>query len=171
VAATAFLSQRAVPGADDPAPDANGLELSISHERADGSSVSPENVEQGEDFRVVATISNVSGRDLPNVALVQIFPGGWEIRNEAIEGAETNPVEQDDRDDWRRNIVPRRVEIRDDRSLHYLDLPQGSSAKVVVGIRAAYAGTYLCPGAHAEALYDATFQATEPTGRCVVSPR
>lgn len=168
-AATAFLSQRAIPGADDPAPDANGLELSITHERSDGTPISPSSVAQGEDFRVVATITNVSGRTLPNVALVQIFPGGWEIRNETLEGAETNTAQVDNRG-WGR-IQPRRVEIRDDRALHYLDLPEGTSARVVVGVRAAYAGAYLCPGAHVEALYDATYQATEPAGRCVVEPR
>lgn len=170
VGAEAFLSQRAVPGADDPVPDASGFDLSVAYERADGSSVSPSDVEQGEDFRVIATIRNISGRYLPNVALTQIFPGGWEIRNDELEGAETDAAEIGN-PGWSGQIVPRRVEIRDDRAIHYLDFPAYSSARVVVGIRAAYAGSYIRPGAHVEALYDATYQATSPTGRCAITAR
>jgi len=169
--AEAFLSLRAVPGPGEAVPPNNGLELSIAYERADGSRVDPAQVAQGEDFRVVATVRNTSGRPLPNVALVQIFPGGWEIRNESLEGAETNADTPKPASPWGAVTEPRRIEIRDDRAIHFLDLPYGGVSRVVVGIRAAYAGTYIRPGAHVEALYDATWQATEPTGQSVVAPR
>ena len=63
------------------------------------------------------------------------------------------------------------MEIRDDRTMHYFDLPYGGAARVVVGIRAAYTGSYIRPGAHIEALYDATWQATIPSGQSVIAPR
>jgi len=171
VAAEAFLSLRAIPGPEEPVPPANGFELTVSYERADGSSVDPSRLEQGEDFRVVTTVRNHSGRAQPNAALTQIFPGGWEIRNESIEGAETPADAPKPRYWWGEATEPRRVEIRDDRALHYLDLPEDGVSRVVVGIRAAYVGSYIRPGAHVENLYDATWQATQTSGRSEIVSR
>lgn len=168
--AEAFLSSRAIPDEGDPLAPPNGLELDVAYEDANGERIDPASMAQGEDFRVVSTVRNVSGRGLPNVALTQIFPGGWEIRNEALEGAETD-APAPERAPWAGRTLPRRVELRDDRAIHYLDLPAGSVARVVVGIRAAYAGSYVRPGAHVEALYDASWQATLPTGRSVIVRR
>lgn len=170
IGAEAYLSSRAVPDAGEPIPPPNGLELDVAYEGADGQRIDPSSIAQGEDFRVIATVRNVSGRGLPNIALTQVFPGGWEIRNDAIEGGETEaPAPEHPR--WNEPVAPRRTELRDDRAVHYLELPAGSVARMVVGIRAAYAGSYVRPGAHVEALYDASWQATLPTGRCVIAPR
>lgn len=171
VAAEAFLSLRAVPGPEEPVPAPNGLELTVTYERADGSSIDPARLEQGEDFRVVTTVRNRSGRYQPNLALTQIFPGGWEIRNENIEGAETPADAPKPTYWWGSATTPRRVEIRDDRALHYLDLPYDGVSRVVVGIRAAYVGSYIRPGAQVENLYDATWQATQPSGRSEITAR
>jgi uncharacterized protein YfaS (alpha-2-macroglobulin family) len=169
--AEAFLSRRAVPAPGEEVSPDNGLDLDVVYERADGSRIDPSSLAQGEDFRVVATVRNTSGQSLPNVALVQIFPGGWEIRSESLEGAETPADAPVPSQPWSGTTEPRRVEIRDDRAIHYLDLPYSGVSRVVIGVRAAYAGSYLRPGAHVEALYDATWQASEPTGQSVVEPR
>jgi len=168
--AEAFLSLRAIPGPEEPVPPPNGFDLSIGYERADGTTIDPSRMVRGEDFRVVATLRNTSGRGIPNVALMQIFPGGWEIRNESIEGSETD-ASAPAMPHWASQVEPRRVEFRDDRAIHYFDIPAYGAARVVVGIRAAYAGTYIRPGAHVEALYDATLQATQPSGWSTITSR
>ncbi|MCB9496120.1 MAG: hypothetical protein H6686_04445 [Fibrobacteria bacterium] len=170
VAAEAMLTTRAVPGADQPIPPGKGFDLSVRYEDPNGNRIDPTRIAQGEDFRVIATVRNTSSKRLDNVALVQIFPGGWEIRNEALEGAEQG-TEVVKPSHWWDHPRIRRTEIRDDRAIHYLELPYGGTVKLVLGIRAAYKGSYLRPGAHVEALYDASWNATLPTGRSEIVSR
>lgn len=142
-----------------PPPPAKGLRLSVEYRDAKGAAVDPASIKLGDDFRIHATITNETNQYLDNLAMVQVFPGGWEIRNDRLEGAagaESNAM--------------RRVEFRDDRVFHYLALAPGKSASVVVGARAAYAGTYLRPGAFVSAMYDGAIQAAATGGTAVVAP-
>jgi uncharacterized protein YfaS (alpha-2-macroglobulin family) len=122
--------------------------------------VDPANLAQGEDFLVVATVTNVSDRGLENLALVQVFPGGWELRNENLEGA----AQVSGAKPPTSSGIVVRSEMRDDRTMHYLTLERGANVRVVVGARAAYAGVYARPGAQVSAMYDQRISATTAGG-------
>jgi len=163
----ALLVQSAV---EDPAltlAHSNGLALSVEYRRPTGEAVDPSALSQGEDFLVVATVTNVSDQPLENLALVQVYPGGWELRNENLEGAAQAPGAKPNPGSG----SIERSEMRDDRTLHYLNLERGASVRVVVGARAAYAGVYARPGAQVYAMYDQRISATTAGGTSRVDPK
>lgn len=163
----ALVVRTAVEDPSQATPQANGLALSVEYRRTNGGAVDPAKLAQGEDFLVVATVTNVSDRRLENLALVQVFPGGWELRNENLEGAAQAPGAK----------TPTtfaalvRAEMRDDRTMHYLTLERGANVRVVVGARAAYAGIYARPGAQVSAMYDARIAATTVGGTARVDAK
>jgi len=110
----------------------------------DGSRINPENIEQGTDFLYVVRVSNpgTSG-DVENLALTQLIPSGWEIRNTRLEG---NAVHEKDIPDYR--------DIRDDRVMSYFDLDAGETKQFVVVVHAAFPGQYYLPPVSCEAMYN-----------------
>ena len=88
-----------------------GIAMSVKYLSKSGTNVDPSSVAQGSDFTAEVTVSTVSGRGpFRQVALSQIFPSGWEIRNTRFEGtaAEQSRFTYQD--------------IRDDRVYTYFDL-------------------------------------------------
>jgi len=156
----ALLVRSAVEDPAQAVPHSNGLALSVEYRRSTGEAVDPAALSQGQDFIVVATVTNVSDRRLENLALVQVFPGGWELRNENLEGAAQASGAKAAAVSG--SVV--RSEMRDDRTMHYLVLERGASVRVVVGARAAYAGVYARPGAQVAAMYDQRISATSAGG-------
>lgn len=169
-AVQALLVRRAV---EDPAATpvrSNGIALSVAYRKPTGEAVDPSDLAQGEDFLVEARIQNTSDRRLENLALVQVFPGGWEPRNENLEGAAQAQGSPASTRATTGKIL--RTEFRDDRAIHYLTLERGGSVVVLVGARAAYEGAYDRPGAQVQAMYDQRLSATSPGGRSrVLAPR
>ena len=157
-AVSALLVRRAV---EDPAATpvrANGLAVSVSYRKSTGEPVDPSELAQGQDFVVEARLQNTSDRRLENLALIQVFPGGWELRNENLEGAQAAAGTS-------AGGHVQRTEFRDDRAVHYLSLERGGSLVVAIGARAAYEGAYDRPGAQVSAMYDQRISATAPGGR------
>jgi uncharacterized protein YfaS (alpha-2-macroglobulin family) len=122
----------------------------VSYNLMDGTPVDPRRIEQGTDFMAVVTIAHpgvVNGYQ--QLALSQLFPSGWEIRNTRLEGtlagASQGPFTYQD--------------IRDDRVLTYFDLWKGQSHTYRVLLNASYTGRYYLPAAHCEAMYEHTIQA------------
>lgn len=126
---------------------ARGVVMDVSYRTMDGEPIDPARIVQGTDIVAVVTVANPGGGGaLKNLALSQVFPSGWEIRNTRLEGTEdlgpgTRPTYQD---------------IRDDRVLTYFDLAPRTSAVFHVLLNASYTGRYYLPGAHLEAMYDNT---------------
>ncbi|MCV6631093.1 MAG: hypothetical protein OIF50_14670, partial [Flavobacteriaceae bacterium] len=83
-----------------------------------------------------------------NVAISQLFPGGWEIVNTRFT----------DFGYFQANDVTH-TDIRDDRVHAYLNLKPKQTRVFRVLLNASYLGTYYLPGAHAEAMYDNTYTA------------
>ena len=87
-------------------------------------------------------VENTSNDFVDNVALSQLFPGGWEIVNTSFTalggGASGNA---------------RFTDIRDDRVHFYFDLNGKKSKTFTVKLNASYLGTYYLPGSQAEAMY------------------
>jgi len=107
---------------------------------------------QGTDFKAIVTLSNPGAFPITNLALTQIFPSGWEIRNSRMEqSAQIHEINQPDYRD-----------VRDDRVLSYLDLRRGETKKLVVLLHASYSGEFFLPSVNCEAMYDHNIYARIP---------
>jgi uncharacterized protein YfaS (alpha-2-macroglobulin family) len=144
------------PAAGQETSTQRNMELNIQYKLADGSILPFENIEQGTDFIAVVTVKNTSlTRNLTEMALTQIFPAGWEIRNKRMEaGTEPNTYEFDYQD------------IRDDRVLTYFSLDKGQTKTFQVALNAAYQGKFYHPATICQAMYDNEIYAVQ-SGRWV----
>ena len=129
---------------------ASGMAMQVEYQLADGTTIDPSAIEQGTDFVAVVRVAHPgSAGPYHQLALSQVFPSGWEIRNARLEGT----------DNGQRNGPFTYQDVRDDRVLTYFDLPKGRTWTYRVMLNAAYTGRYYLPGAHCEAMYDHTVQA------------
>ena len=132
-----------------------------------GKAVDVRKLAQGSDLIAQVTVKNVSKRPLDNLALMQLVPAGWEIRNDrledvATEGERTVNLNQQRRFWWvpgqYRSETMRAAEytdIRDDRVQRYFNLGPGEQIFFETRLNAAYLGRFYLPGASIEAMYDA----------------
>ncbi|HEY0978556.1 MAG TPA: hypothetical protein VGE21_13875, partial [Flavobacteriales bacterium] len=113
--------------------------------------------EQGTDFQAVVTVQNPGLNGYyAQLALTQVFPSGWEIRNSRLEGTESA----------QRNSYFTYQDIRDDRVHTYFDLSSGMQVTYRVLLNAAYTGRYYLPATQCSAMYDNTINARN-TGQWV----
>jgi uncharacterized protein YfaS (alpha-2-macroglobulin family) len=122
----------------------NNLSLQVSYLTSDGKAMDISNIAQGTDFVAVVTVYNPGGFNYRDMALTQVFPPGWEIRNNRMADLDlpegmSNPSYQD---------------IRDDRIYTYFDLANGEKKTFIVQLNAAYLGKYYLSGTYCEAMYD-----------------
>ena len=127
----------------------NNLNLEISYQTRDGKSLDVSELTQGTDFVAIVSVYNPGGFNYRDLALTQVFPPGWEIRNNRLTDVElpenmNNPSYQD---------------IRDDRIYTYFDLAVGEMKTFVVQLNAAYLGKYYLSGLYCEAMYDNSISA------------
>jgi uncharacterized protein YfaS (alpha-2-macroglobulin family) len=105
----------------------------------------------------VVTIQHPGIRgDYQEMALTQVFPSGWEIRNSRLEGTATA----------QQNSWFQYQDIRDDRVMTYFDLAARQQSTYRVFLNAAYIGRFYLPPTVCEAMYDHTVNARSP-GRWV----
>ena len=128
----------------------NDLNLTVIYRNTSGKIISIDRVEQGMDFTAEVTVSNPGMRgDYKGISLSQLFPSGWEIRNQRMDigygGDDSNLFEYQD--------------IRDDRVYTYFDLRRNSSKTIKVNLHASFVGEYYLPSVHVEAMYDGTISA------------
>ena len=142
-----------VPMPGDERPANNGLAVDVRFQRMDGTLLDPQELEQGTDFQAVVTIQHPGIRGAyQELALTQIFPSGWEIRNSRLEGTENA----------QQNSWSEYQDIRDDRVMTYFDLAAGQQATYRVFLNASYVGRYYLPPTVCEAMYDHTVNARSP---------
>lgn len=107
---------------------------------------------QGTDFIAHVTVSADSKHALyRQLALENIFPSGWEIRNTRFEG-----VPQD------RVLKLTYQDIRDDRVISFFDLKAGETKEFDIQLNASYLGKFYLPASKVEAMYDASISAVLP---------
>lgn len=130
-------------GAED--DEESNLKLAVAYTDTKGNPVEPGQLAQGQEFVSVVTVANPGMRGgYENLALNQIFPGGWEINNVRLEEVE----------DRLHADKPTYQDIRDDRVYTYFDLGPGQQKTFKVLLTASYAGTYYLPAVSCEAMYD-----------------
>jgi alpha-2-macroglobulin len=140
-----------------------GIGLSVTYRLAGGREINVSRLPVGTDFiaEVRVTHQGVLSESIKEVALQQIIPAGWEIRNPSMEPGfattdmPSSPIKYRD--------------IRDDRAYSFFDLNKqlNTAGQVVpqvyyLHLTAAYPGSFYLPAQHAEAMYDASFTATVP---------
>ena len=168
----ATIAMRATPRSGEEDASANGLSIDIGYSNADGKPVDTGRVLQGSDLIAQITVKNVGRRTLDNLALSQLVPAGWEIRNDRLEGADTSGerstgpapraqfwwVPPGSRQSMRSAEY---LDIRDDRVDRFFSLGAGESIFFETRLNAAYLGRFYLPGTGVEAMYDATQHARQ----------
>nr|WP_321454090.1 MG2 domain-containing protein [uncultured Carboxylicivirga sp.] len=142
-----------IPAAGDSTALSSNLQLSVVYKDLSGDIIDVNRLSQGSDFVAEVTVKNPGTKgNLENLALTQIFPSGWEIRNTRMEDIK-NAHEVD---------IPDYRDYRDDRVYSYFDLKKGYSKKFVIILNAGYTGRYYLPAVSCEAMYDNTVAARKP---------
>lgn len=144
------LVRTGTPVAGQETPASEGLAMEVSYRTMDGKPLDPVKLEQGTDFQAVVTVRNPGTRgQYQQLALTQVFPSGWEIRNSRLEGTDEAVV----------NSAFNYQDIRDDRVLTYFNLGAGNSVTYRVLLNAAYTGRFHLPSTTCSAMYDNTINA------------
>jgi uncharacterized protein YfaS (alpha-2-macroglobulin family) len=157
------VANRGVPEAGSEEAAASGLSLAVSYTDDAGSPLDPAQVKQGTDLIAHVTVKNETTLRVDNIALTEIFPAGWEIHNDRLDGE--SPSGQRDAEapkspfEATREATKAQVDytdIRDDRVLQYFGLKAGEQIQFTTRLNAAYRGRYYLPSVLVEAMYDAT---------------
>jgi alpha-2-macroglobulin len=165
-------AMRATPASGEEDSSSNGLSIEISYSDAEGKAVDVRKISQGADLIAQITVKNTGKRTLDNIALSQLVPAGWEIRNDRLEDVATEGERTKDPSAYQRywwvpaayrNAIrtAEYTDIRDDRVLRYFGLQGGESIFFETRINAAYQGRFYLPGVGAEAMYEATQHARQ----------
>ncbi len=126
------------------------LQMDIAYKNMAGEPISPANLPQGADFIAEVTLThpaNQNYRIYEELALEQIFPSGWEIRNTRMSGF------SDEAD------TPEYQDIRDDRVHSFFDLGWKKTKTFRVQLNAAYQGRFYLPATRCAAMYKADIEA------------
>ena len=161
------VATRGVPeaGSDDAA--SSGLALEVTYTDESGVPMDVKQLAQGTDLIAHVEVRNTSTVRIDNMALTQIFPAGWEIHNDRLDGgsaAGERPKSEQPRGPWfipdgSNDATQAQVDytdIRDDRVMQYFGLRPGESIGFTTRLNAAYRGRYYLPSVLVEAMYDAT---------------
>lgn len=131
-----------IPLTGDKTSRSNQMELNIVYKDMNGQKLDVKNLSQGTDFVAEVTVMNPGKNGYyREMALTQIFPSGWEIHNERLNGGRRTPgVDYQD--------------IRDDRVYSYYNLAPKKSLTVKVQLNASYMGRFYLPTVYTEAMYN-----------------
>lgn len=131
---------------------AHGITMKVDYANLKGDPIDPATLTQGTDFKATVTVGNKGGAKINNLALTQIFPSGWEIRNPRMEEVGAQYIID----------IPDYQDIRDDRTYSYFDLLPGETKRLVVVLHASYAGRFYLPAVSCQAMYDYSVRALQP---------
>jgi len=132
--------------------EASDLKMMVRYLGMDGKPIDPSRIEQGTDFMAEVTLTHPGIRtSYKELALTQMFPSGWEIRNLRLDNMESSKMKS--RPDYQ--------DIRDDRVYSYFGLEKSETKTFVVMLNAAYLGDFFLPAVYCEAMYDNGIHATK----------
>ena len=126
--------------------ESRGFRVSVVYKDLKGKKINIKKLKQGQDFRAEIKVSNPKNTTIKDIALMQIFPSGWEIVNTRFTDFGSTTKSE-----------ARYTDIKDDRVNFYFDLDEGRKSQTktfTVLLNAAYLGNYYLPGVQVEAMYD-----------------
>jgi len=144
----ARLTARTQPLDEIPLATTASFKLIVTYTDKNGNSLDIKSLKQGTEFSANVVVQNDPALSFTDLALVEIFPSGWEIYNERLMNADGNNAA---------NYTYR--DIRDDRVLTYFNLGAGQTKSFRVRLQAAYKGTYYLPSVSCQAMYEPREQA------------
>ncbi|MFH0867272.1 MAG: MG2 domain-containing protein, partial [Bacteroidota bacterium] len=150
----ARIITQGIPSTADKTSAQNKLKLSVAYKDINGKKIDISEIEQGTNFIAEVTVTNPgSNGTYKQLALVHMFPSGWEIFNSRMsEYAETATTAS----------VYTYQDIRDDRVYTYFDLLPNKSKTFKIMLNASYLGKFYQPAVYCEAMYDNTINARVP---------
>ncbi len=117
----------------------------------------------GETLFAKLTIRNLTKTDIPNLAITEMLPGGFEF---------APPGEPDSlRPGLRTRQGTDYIDVREDRALIYLGLKPEASLTLQYAYRPTCAGTFVVPPPYAEDMYDAKVRANGAIGNIIILAR
>jgi uncharacterized protein YfaS (alpha-2-macroglobulin family) len=136
-----------VPEAGNEKEMQSNLLMNVRYFSMNGLDIDPKQITQGTDFVAEVTVSNPGLRgEYREMALTQIFPSGWEIRNQRMMAGPGEPLAKSDYYDFQ--------DIRDDRALTYFYVGTNQSRTYRVQLHATYTGHFYLPAVYCESMYD-----------------
>ncbi len=121
------------------------LQLSVTYQTQDGKAIDISKLSQGTDFVAKVSVTNPGKRGYySQMALNQVFPGGWEILNARMTGGEGAL----------KSSASTYQDIRDDRVYTFFNITAGQTQVYYIQLNATYLGRYFLPGTFCEAMYD-----------------
>ncbi len=154
-------------------PIEDGLEISRRYQNAEHESV--KEVKIGATVEVVVTMRAHDQKNLTNMALVDLLPGGFEIVPDSIRHAvtandndaegegETDAPDKDRDGATASQWFPDMVDAREDRLIAFGAIPP-EPVTYSYKIKAVNAGTFVTPPAYAESMYDRSIKARGVAG-------
>lgn len=147
------VTMNGVPPTGDPTEKHSNMFMEVTYHTMQGDKLDVSQLEQGTDFFAEVTVSNPNAlRDYREMALTQIFPSGWEIRNPRMDGTEVN----------KKSNVPEYQDIRDDRVYTYFDVIHKKPLTFRILLNATYLGKFYLPTVYCEAMYDNSISSRVP---------
>lgn len=155
------LVTKGVPSASDITGVEKGINLKVEYLDTRLQIIDRNGLVQGTDFLMVARVNNSAYSRIENIALTQMVPSGWEIRNTRLFEADYGIKESNY--DYR--------DFRDDRVNTYFNLNLGETKTFVLVLNATYKGEFYQPSLWCEAMYTENCYARVPGTRVRVTAK
>ena len=143
--------------------EASAMHIEVLRELVDADGQAVTQSKLGETLFAKLTIRNLTKTDLPNLALTEMLPGGFEF---------APPGEPHS---LRPGLATRQgtdyIDVREDRALLYLGLDSEDSLSLQYALRPTCAGTFVVPPPYAEDMYEAKVRANGAAGKVIVLAR
>ena len=158
------IANRGVPANTVEIAESKGLTINVRFMDMEGNAINEKSLPMGQDFMAEVTVKNISDRELNNIALTEVVPSGWQIRNSRLEGvADNSKIEY--------------LDIRDDRQSSFFSLSYQpnyysryywwrndyrieDTITVKMLLNASFAGRFYLPGWQVEPMYDGKIHAS-----------
>ena len=141
----------------------NKLALAVQYLDDSGDAVKPASLALGDSFTVRVTVTNLTRDKVENVALTVPVPTCWEFGNDRLGTTDKGGSEDEEEgDNANGQSLFDYQDLRDANLFTYFPLAPSSSKTFTFNATVAYNGNYYVPAVHAEAMYDAAYQAVSP---------
>lgn len=158
------VANRGVPANTVEIAESKGLTINVRFTDMEGKTIDEKSLPMGQDFMAEVTVKNISDRELNNIALTEVVPSGWQIRNSRLEG-----LTDDSKIEY--------LDIRDDRQSSFFSLSYQpnyysryywwrnnyrieDTITVKMLLNASFAGRFYLPGWQVEPMYDGKIHAS-----------
>jgi uncharacterized protein YfaS (alpha-2-macroglobulin family) len=127
----------------------NGLEVTREYQDDEGNVVS--SAQQGKELNVVIRVRSTTGKNISDVAVIDLLPGGFEVLRDSVR-SNYNRWKSDYKD------------IREDRVVFYGSFGD-SMTELTYKVKVTASGSFVVPAAYAESMYDLSVKAHSKAGR------